>query len=355
MSEIIHAVHPIPIRYVPRRGRKERLGFVRAVSPVRLPTATAAEMRLCASIERDRYGAPVHLYESGGRLWTYLAHDRSGAPVEADYFKRALACSDMDLLGFHGKPFHRTPLRALETQGSKVFWTAGVEADALNVGRSVHADPDGARAALARYLEDNVRIVSDKVFVRTEPLAYVVEGRGQLYSSFSGHPSGVDHLLLLARLDRIYELAEFERRLSPEARIGDVRTPEHMGWYPRLDVSLLSDADLLHFGNEAPRKLLLAATDPFYRMEEDLGEERMEALRAWTARGSVGTIGPDDLEEVVTLFREGARLFGDHPPPFLDRALRYADEIVAPRLLDRPALVADDADAFADLAPGAFR
>lgn len=372
MTGIVHVTHPAVVRYVPKGGTNERLAFRLLSTPVRLREVDPAAFEHAANLSSAGRN-PLRLYYAfEGRLWYKLLHHTAtpggddNPPVGIDEFVAYLQGrhASLDHLSDVDQHFARTPLCALEPDKDQ---TRGRDFD---MGQARHVAWDGterARASLARFMEQEVALVGDGVFVRAAgPLAQMDRRADRFYTQefaryFYGSQFG-------ARFDRLAEMWDFERtagRALPERmpnqnrnRAFDLRLQTTVERFPS---HLVGDADLGIFVNYIPeealkgaaRVLRVAAEDPGLGVRLQSGAER---LRHWEALGFTSSIEPEEWEEClcdVRAFLEAA--FESSPrlrrEPVLARAALYVDAIALPRLRQAAGVAPEDDEALTGIGP----
>jgi len=360
MSGVVHVLHPVPVRHVPRGGRKERVSHRRHVTPVRLVEAAPAAFEPLARLSGVDVSVPrmVHAHEGG--LWMpLLGHaGKAGASVPAEVLRSWLAdqykgdiFAVPELYDF----FNRTPVlgRKVQPEGANRAGTVLTRGEDFAPGQVAEDGTDRAERDLRDFLDGNVRICGQEVMVRCPGLVAGMDPNWLMDRPLIVlHPRS-NQGRMLCRVDRVAELRGFLARLagSPEdRRFGHWQMP------PGIDADLLRDDDLLVYANELPRRTLYHLDVVARRggLPEAVAD-RYGRLNPWLALGEVGAIRPEECEAVLGVVQEvldglDEEILSAPLNRALRRDARYIAEIALPRA--RETGPDDEADLAALAGPG---
>lgn len=379
IPDVLTVLHPVPVRYLPRRGRLERMGLAQAATPVRLTRAEYGDLGTVMPT-RSEAGTPILLSRIDGRVFVNAsAADGPGgrAPDFAAFLLRdAFAPREtiMDqafggtpvsarLNGFDGAG-RATPLASADCRGF---------ADALaGAGEVIHDGTDAARAALQEFFDGSVRIVGRRVYVDTGGVLFCqVRGRYGLAPRSLPFPrlgrtpgeTAVGPLTRAEAVERRFDdLAEYHRFQGGDppdlAEVeGDFR-PTGLGEGVATDTGVL-------FANKAPGILLdVMAPDARAGTRGDMAHPEaragIERLRWLSLLGSVGAVGPEGAHAALEHTAEVALWALSMPRLMRDEGARreiaelrkHCLEWALPRLGRGTArIVPADAEALAGLVP----
>jgi len=364
MTEIIHARHPVPVRYVPARARTVYTTFLGVTTPV-----TLREGEGWTGLARIR---DTHFFEHEGRIWIRLnGHDAQWGDTTLDrseflsFLKGERARVVLPAQTLHA--LRRSPLCAETDLGGSVC-SPLMEDASEELGKARRIVEDGtehARGALQRYLDDNVRLFRDQVFVRACPLAAHPGERPSPQFQLLPHPRSLRGIGLMTRIDRLDEFWEFEKSVhGPDVIDESARRTKPMfgGLENTFPAALMEDDDVRLLANALPG-MVLDALDMTLRIQAsgslpDQVARGVESLRTWKGRGGIGAVGLDEAEAVLLLCRDVfAAADAELGVPAYDAErvrvpLAYAERIALPRLRAADAaLDADDVAAFSGVMP----
>jgi len=365
MSEVVHVTLEAPVRHIPRRGTKERIGHASVTTAVHVrevdPSALGdVAVRLLHRERGMEFETRLHVFE--GRYWHPMGGWRDRSPVTRRGFLNELSGVQWQEGGgliqmqalFAGTPVSPHTYRSVERRLQEV--------DPDRTWRVT----DDMRGEWARHLQDfldgNVVLAGEQAFMRARgPVAFYNANHG-------------GHDFVLDPIPRITAFHSPLQVIRPD-RIADLWTlrSEHhgIGARPRidpqaslLDPAFLADDDISIFIQRAPylleaeleRRQTVQRRDPDYVA---FARERRRALQDWALRGNIAAIRPEDTDEVLTLLQRTIadmrhREFAAEHLPVLNDIAGYIRIVALPRL--REAMVAsEDAEAFDGLAPGGLR
>jgi len=395
MSDIVHVAHGVPLRNIPKGARTERETWAIVTTPVRMRTVGRREVKRVAQVRGRRHTDRMDLFALDGKLWRKLEEHWAGyhgrgvqyewRPVGPEAFKDLLSDGNKHFHHFR-ETFGHTPLLPL-TPGKNLHRGDVVDLAELRVVDD--GATERARAALLRFMEEEVVVAGDDVFIRClGPLfSYVhtfVEDRTRtdLVLTFSPREwawldGRGNHL---ARPDRLREMLDFMvdnrvvRRLEAEAMdrvqlhggVGNLHLDEFHspgGMLAGIDAHFHEgDEDLFVHANMLPR-YLLPYTERLVRamargaVDADPAAVALhEAVRAWENPSRMGGIARDEVEPLLRQMLAGLRAVErwahKSDGQVLERGARYIERIALPRLEAKATFEAEDTEAFSGLGPG---
>jgi len=167
------ALHPAPVRYLPRRGRVERTAYERIATPVTLHETSAAEMRPIGTLTQAFNGRSQVLFDHAGETWTHLMGPSAARPVLAESLLSFLK-DNSTLIGEWGMPYPLmgTPLHRWKPTSERDP-SRGDPPDPTGIGRIIEDGRDRARTEVASYVARDLRLCEGVAFIRFRgPLAY---------------------------------------------------------------------------------------------------------------------------------------------------------------------------------------
>ena len=357
--------HPAPLRHIPRGKRTVEDALVRIETPARL---TVLAPDALTRLQRQPSFVP-ELYLGEGALWTRL--DTRQPIRHSPFHFKTVPLTPESFVAWLGSPqiprdagradpahaFRATPLAAAwneptpPRQGRAIHdWAERVSGGDPEPDSTRRLLDERARSAedLVRFLDTEVRLCGDGVFLRSELVASPSGLREHLGLS-SARFLGIDQPPVL-RPDRA---AAFLR--SPFLVKPDPRLDKFLG---RLTPGLVTDADLRVHANALPRfALSVAALLARKRVADPVPDD---ALRSWALRGRIGGIRPEEahvaaaaaLAFIQTAFDNptAQRLLGSDLSRLGER-IRLFEEHVLPRIRSGPAPDPEDEVGLAALAP----
>lgn len=366
--EVVPVLHPVPMRFLPRRGRYERMTYVQATSPVRL---TRVDPETVAPVHpfEDRYGVTVGLAAIEGRPFV-----RAGAAMDPGAFAAYLLRSGRtQRTGALEYAFAGTPLSVRHTfsDASDADGYAH-DSDFRGYVASVPGDApvtyDGtaaARSALQGFFDQRVRLVGNDVYVDTGGPAFtrVWPRKG---------PSGSFRLAAFPNLSRFWDEDATGSCAPDEADAlagaaassgagGDGRAGTPI---ERRLLALLPPAGdtATMFANQAPGAVFLLIREALYSerrllITDPVGRGQVARLRWLALEGSLGLIRPGDagpaIAHVAAMAEWGlGRLRAQAQWERLGEVVRHCRERVLPRLADVALPIpGGDAAVLGELAP----
>lgn len=377
---IVNCAHPVPVRYVPYRGRSEHVSYVRRTTPVELRTLPESEFESVsyrppqeALFKQSKGGdRDPELFVHGGRLWQRLAVFGQSADdrrfsyrnfMKPDDFVAILEGRDPGQDDF-GKHFAQTPLAALMRRAGAwrghdldIVSRGGPEPAGMARGRIV-ADLHGpAEDALRRLFEEEIALVGEDVLVRVAGPLYVHDshlGAGglrvtlfpRMFSS-SGTPYRTDGLgAVLSHLVRSGVDGDVPQLIPP----GRIDLPRH----------LLGNDDLGIFALETTRALsrdldvhMSVSPEGAWRANPHV-LPLAARLADESALSRIGSLPPMPLEDrLAGLLADIDLVSGLHrvPPYALSRAAAYIADYALPRLGAKESIELADEEALGGIAP----
>jgi len=371
---IVHVRHPVPVFYVPRRGRKERFAFVAHRTPVELREVSPSEMRhvLAYAGAGATIDLGLDLHAHGTSLWLKVVETTSphaGRVIGRREFLATL-CVDEHVDGYALHPYvARTPLCAVDPEG---YNDRGAEPGTLPPRQEIGSWVEQAEADLRRFLDEEVRLVGDEVYMRLPgPLALPALGTAHYHK-----PGASEYFVepfprramadfhagaFPCRIDRVSEHRAFRTGFEGPAGAGAPR--ELPPGFESLDPALFNDEDIRLVANAVPRLALAHARQALAGCEgvarqRDFVREAERAFRPWLVRGMMSAV---PLEEAGDVFAASLRFmeeFGEMTggwDPEHDELARLVEEMALPRLRDPGPASEEDLDAMAGVAPGGMR
>jgi hypothetical protein len=368
----VTAWHVAPIAYVPRRGRKARLGFERVATAIRTVEADDADF-----VPVPRSGDPdliadfyqEEAYAFAGSVFSPLR--RYGSPATPDCFLEHLTRRDPNPDGGrYAADLAGTPLAAHAASrmgGDPDGVDEGVDRARLDPGSVLFEDRGNASQALRRYLSQDVVLTPTRVMVRRPPLVRVRLQQGESDAFVEGFPTFDVRHPPLVRPDRAAGVAEayahpyyaplLEADLDPVAR--------------RFPAALLGDDDLHLLANRLPDRTLLLLDLALPRTATTFSRagarDAVEAVRAsivpLALRGRMGGVLPGAAAHALEASLSALRTIEARAQASIvhlgeafqkvPELMRYVEGHALPRLGMRvgPEADAADEDALADLVP----
>jgi len=358
---IVDVAHPAPVSFVPPRARRERFVHAAMRSPVELVEDDLARSVEVGPLFPKQVGVmaePMRLLD--GRLWCPVAaHGKSGPFREAalDEFVAWLSGRETGgLTRFFQRQFAGTPLVALDTdaRADAIVMAPGVETRGedldLSLSRKILSDGrDRARAEVARYVAEEIRVLGGRPYMRSAPVLKVEGSNGPWsYEIRSRAWKDDPDMRTLPALPGTFEaVVRILRGLGGRPSENTRYESERQRWASLVPAGAIEGDDvrfvLNHFAEPVRKSLDNAIVGAGARPHS---RERLEAARQ-DMRGIViaamtGTAHHDGTAAVLTM-REALAAWkadpgaGSHGQEFL---LAFLDKVVIPRI---------DAQAVADL------
>ena len=379
MHEIVEARYPAPAAYVPRGGRHVQGALVSRSTPVRIPKADHRAFVPVPDTDRG-WIRDRHSYRSHeGALWLPLsagaadgpwARERMGRPAD---FLAWLGDPDAPLAGGYIHAFGGTPLLGVWGErldpfrtgnanlrlkaGERVHSSRGRPPEALDGAREVRWDGgDAARAALLRFMEEDVRLTRHRVYVRVRPLVLARAGKMDVWAErfwMDSHLPGDGYPIVPGRA------GVAGRRWSGDGAAGDKAAGILAA---RLGAAAFGDADVDLMANWLPALAMgtlnrLGSSNGLDRALWEMARDRVEPVRASALSGTIGGNGGEGRERHLAAAREALLALAEAYGPRVEsgplrRAVAYLDDEIIPRAAWRAdAPDAGDIDALAPLAP----
>jgi len=387
MSDIVHVQHPAPIRYIPKGMRSPRDFLVKSSTPVRLVRDSSDAFRWLTAV--DGHDSTLELHERDGRIWTRLEGwgptrlvlPGFGPKAFVDYLTGGIPQTKVQATDIHWS-FYRTPLcAALDpalVDDPKQFWmgrphTRGENFDEAEARQVLEDGREAAAAAVRRFLEENVVLTEEGVFVRVPgPLVLPHRGVGKSMD-VTVFPRIMWDDGPLCRVDRAHELSDLQEEVFGK---GTEQYGEALEIVARdVDPTLFGDDDVRLYVNHAIDAvldgvggLIWAAEAPRMRRstltEQLLGRSRVDPgtldgireLQRWQGPARRGAIPPEEDERLLALMRDVLRDVqaayhhcARGPKAKLHEL--YIERIALPRVRASVPMAAGDADAIAGIAP----
>lgn len=175
LGMLVHALHPVPIEFIPARARKPRWEFLRVETPVEISEFDPERAVVLCSARNMRVDGrdPIHslrqldpaLIHAEDRFWCGLRfRDRSSAEAS---LRAALEGTTVD-----------DPLRLALMRSPAIFQIRhsdgkGVPFDDLKARKITQDTTDQSRSAFQRFCREDLAIAGDTILMRAwEPLLY---------------------------------------------------------------------------------------------------------------------------------------------------------------------------------------
>jgi hypothetical protein len=316
LSGIVMAVHPALVRIAPTRARRERVGVVRMVSPVRIAQGEARDFSGVLDLPASPLAPARRLLSGPGGIWEAVA-TADGAPIGGDALAAWLGDIDCgeDVREALDARFDGTPLAS---HGDGSTYEPG------NIARAYRGkpDPDGgagrdpqgagtrARADLAAFLESDVRVVDGRLLLRARPLA-TIDTWAVPSLSFGSPRSTHDFRVIAATPATLDDVVA----AVPGLRIADVAAVER--WKGLADL-VEDDLDDVRWALNAwagPVRQLLdhcLSIEWIAPADADAVREARDGLCEVEARALVGLAGRDSLQGPFDLLAAGIALGRAH-------------------------------------------
>ena len=359
MSDILLDIaHPVASIHYARPGARPQMVVRRILTPARIAVLPERAMRVRAvpCMEDPRQDqSRASTYEHDGRLWwrmSWLRHEANGfarrVPARADEVLAALSPPDGDNPGWNGFPI-RTPLA--------VGFAPRRADDTLPLGPGGETDAP-FRAALTRYLAEEVRICGEGIYLAaglpclTGTKAPTLAGAGPAWGGhtewrLTRHDRVEDHVRYVGRLQRNDERARFRY-------LADLVAEGTRGIDP-------DDRAIGAFANGLPHAAFLILDHLQARVRKRARPEGAEALTAardhvlpWAALGALGAVAPGDWARCIRACLAAL----DRIPAGEAKEVRsvlewraFAEEVALPSAGCAPEVRAEDVDALEGLVP----
>ena len=379
IPDVLPVLHPVPVRYMPRRGRVERMALAQVTTPVRLTRADPAAFESAMPGRLPDGGSVIH-YRIGGRVHakaTTPGPDGRCPDLAVFLSGRETGTRNTQMaMAFAGTPV--SAMLSANDAGGRDWPFADVDhrgdPHVFDDARELTFDgTEAARAAVQDFFDRNVRISGrSTVYVDTGGPLYAFSRtrlkdlyyRPSMFPRMRADPADEPSGALTRE-----EAVEFERRrllaMGIETVDGMPVGGERVHGVPRnaqVGRGVVSDTDTL-FANQAPGRLLdMLAPAIRAGSRGPMGEPETRAgidLLRWMAlRGSIGGIPAQEAVEVVEHVREVAmwgmtmRQISDDDIQWLKGLREHCWDWVLPRLRGvTHALADEDVLAIGSLAP----
>jgi len=379
IPDVLPVLHPVPVRFLPRRGRHERLAYARALTQVRLTRVDPSDLRTALPMKLAS-GMPALFSRIGeGTFLKASAPDGPGAraPDFADFLvtEKALDRETQMQRAFAGTPVSGLfPVHGGDGRPHLLAngdWRG--DPDVLRgAGEILHDGTEAARAALQAFFDRSVRIVGRRVYVETGGPMFVRQLSDREEARFRASAFPRERRRLdespagpLTRAEALegwrVELTEGRRLYYPGEPVTEDEVEAAVP-YRGLGTGVRTETALL-FANAAPRELLDMMA-PAVRagtrgpLADETTRAGVEHLRWLALLGGIGRIEEDAAHAAVRHVAEVA-LWAMRMPQVrkewskeLKLLHDHCRDWILPRLDGARARVdADDVEALGCLAP----
>jgi len=363
---IVNVRHPVPYRFVPHRGRSERLLYSQGITPVELRELDPRDVRLVARIMDPE----LEFHAIDGALWLRPRINDRYATAEdiVGYLEKDIVHAGVPRDDFL-RHFLDTPLCVREPGKT----TRGLDMRPTGAERILEDGSERAARQVRAFVAREVAVCGGQAFLRCPGplLAPRADGGGVTHHPFPRADLGTG---LYCRMDRLADLWRFMATLpnmgrAPHQELDRRGLPPD---YARIPAELLSDDDIVRFANRIPAAVKGLINAALVQGLPEEHEERVglraEALSPHARDGRLGYIGLAEAEAVLPLARdaltdlvaahEAARVAGHQwlrrsDDASLVRLAPYIDGFLLPRLREHQPVPREDAEAFEGIAPGA--
>jgi hypothetical protein len=357
---LLTIAHPVPVRWLPPRARRERVAFELAVTPVEVPEVPHGSLegqeRECGFFSAGYQSFRIHRGRCFERVHVGMLDPHASAHVRPATIAEVAAHLSSAGTGPSGLARPGTPLCALANGHSGAGDRGAALAGAIHA-RAAADNTAAARAALAGFARDRLLTDGEAFYVaRTMPALNLSAWKSN-YVVYRPGPSVADGASFeVPRLDRVRAvmagMAGFYGRDDVVAKV-----VKAIGTLSSTFSAFPSAGDdLLAFRNDGPEALArLVARARERGVAEDALRPAAEIearLHAHADMGRIGGVRPEDYETVEGLLASGLRALDEAAPGMLGvkPLLAYAEGVMLP-LRHGATLPIDDAEALDRLAP----
>jgi hypothetical protein len=375
VGPVVVAVHPAPVRHLPRKAVHPRTSIVRMATPVRVASADMGEF-----VPVEGGGARTRgMAMRGGLPWIRLRKgyaSRTSVPVPREAF---LAWLGGDGAGEFGPVLddllRGTPLVAAveRTEGAGYRQKRGARGEdaAPGPGETFRDGRPDAPAAVVRYMAEEVALVADGVMVRCRPLAALGRAGGAVRAwlepfplSVAGSAPFLGDAPLPVGVDRVRRawVHWFPDELDPVRESRDVAAYRGaLSAHGGPDVAAVDD--LHHLAHALPAFLGNQLWPAVNGRGRDADGGRIPATpalaeldrRLWgvRCRAIVGGVGSDEIPAVLALMEEAASDLSltNGPPPLGGGVAPVLAYLVSGIVPGQAAVPSEDLDALSAFAP----
>ena len=376
---IVPVLHPVPVTYVPRRGRAPRTDLVARVTQVEIAEVSGAETTDVGDLKppegNELLQTTLAVKSYAGRAWIPLAapvpddealvrevgfstYPDPGAPEALEAYLSGASAGTV-LYGVAADHFSRTPVSAgyaARRAGTGSDPARGMPESRLDGADVVEDGLAAARPALAAHLAEAIIMIDGRAWTRFRPLLH------PRHLGPVGFDVGVGRLAWSQHLEQAYDPEDHAEAAERWHSLDSSRRRPAAEWIASLRGGDPARDALLHNLNRLPDVAAqglrrLAAADVAERGGlRDETRTLLSACEDLERRARLGGLGLDDAAPAARTLVDALRFLRNHDQfhrrrDELGRADTYLQRFALPRLHALSEPDRDDVDALGALAP----